>query len=381
MTGRISSALAVLHGPAVSRAMGTGVTVRKVWPGANGSLTFEARETDTGRIRAGSVSGDGCIRAAPYGCDPALESLRDAARGSQLLIHRYGRRAVLRHVHPDGQSTFTKVVRQGKAPALARTHSLAEKLPETTGITVPRLLRQDSGSITLSAVAGTDLHRLGRAAAADMPGTGSAAQAGWEAAWRLFPGTWPHFAEAPRGALPFHTAEDECRTVAQWAGHADAHGALQAAGTSLGDAVERVNLMLLATPAQAPVLCHRDLHDKQILVGSREGGLGLIDFDTLSTAEPALDLGNLLAHVEFRYWQGLLLRAAATHAEGRILEAADSLCVDPARLQAYRVAAAVRIACVYAFRPPYRPLAHDWFAHILGRLGQRGGHSRLADFA
>ncbi|WP_396134697.1 phosphotransferase [Cellulomonas sp. ATA003] len=54
---------------------------------------------------------------------------------------------------------------------------------------------------------------------------------------------------------------------------------------------------------------HRDLHDKQLLVDG-SGGIGLLDFDLAAAGEAALDLANLLVHLELRVHQGCARRLA-----------------------------------------------------------------------
>jgi hypothetical protein len=66
----------------------------------------------------------------------------------------------------------------------------------------------------------------------------------------------------------------------------------------------------LAGAPAAPL--HRDLHDGQVLIAA-DGGIGVLDFDTLAAGDPALDLANLLVHFELRSAQGACTpsRAAA----------------------------------------------------------------------
>ncbi len=67
-------------------------------------------------------------------------------------------------------------------------------------------------------------------------------------------------------------------------------------------------------------MLHRDLHDKQVVVGAH---IGLLDLDTLAVGERALDLANALAHLELRVDQGLMTAAAAGVARRAFLEGAD----------------------------------------------------------
>lgn len=103
-------------------------------------------------------------------------------------------------------------------------------------------------------------------------------------------------------------------------------------------------------------VCHRDLHDKQLLFGP--AGIALLDFDTLARGEPALDLANRAEHAALRVGQGRWSADAAQAVTGCVTALAAELGVPPARLAANRRASAVRLACVYAFRPRWHELAH-----------------------
>ncbi|WP_026818142.1 phosphotransferase [Arthrobacter castelli] len=348
---------------AVAGAIGVPVAVKRAWPANDGELTFEATERNTGRIRAGRVHADGTVQAGAYCEDPKLETLAEAARAGDLLVHRYGRRAVIRSTDPEAPQSFIKVLRTGKSAAAARAHKDASALAAGSGVVVPQVLAEGAGSITLSTVPGRGLHLLGRevGAASQGPDDDGGAAARWMQAWRFFRRHWPRFARPVAGAIPSYSADDECRTVEKWAAHARGFGTLAVGERQLGDAADRVQQALLAGEAQKPVLAHRDLHDQQILFDPKQRSLGLIDCDTLAPAEPALDLANLAVHLEFRCYQGLLHPAAAAAAKAEVRRTADQLGVEPERTQAYSMATALRLACVYSFRPPYRRLAEDWF--------------------
>jgi aminoglycoside phosphotransferase (APT) family kinase protein len=101
---------------------------------------------------------------------------------------------------------------------------------------------------------------------------------------------------------------------------------------------------------------HRDLHDKQVLVAA-DGRIGLIDFDTLAVGDPALDVGNLLAHLDLRALQGRCTRADAERLAGALLEGYGASAALRRRAGAYAAATCVRLACVYAFRPAWQHLA------------------------
>jgi len=109
---------------------------------------------------------------------------------------------------------------------------------------------------------------------------------------------------------------------------------------------------------------HRDLHDGQLLV--TPDGLVLLDYDLLCLADPVLDLANLIAHLRLRELQG---HAGATDASvdqcGRELldgfgaEATHGL---RRRLRFYQASSFLRLALVYALRPPWRHLSRELVA-------------------
>jgi aminoglycoside phosphotransferase (APT) family kinase protein len=107
----------------------------------------------------------------------------------------------------------------------------------------------------------------------------------------------------------------------------------------------------LAGSPSPPVLLHRDFYGKQALI-DRQGRVGLLDFDTLAVGEAALDLANALVHLELRgLQQHCSPRTARTAAIG-LLEGYRPGRQVRRRVQAYADASRLRLACVYAFRPP-----------------------------
>lgn len=359
----VSSPIANSLDDAVAGSFDVPVAVKRAWPGKDGELTFEATERGTGHIRAGRMRAGGTVEAAAYCEDPKLDNLAAAARGGELLVHRYGRRAVIRNADPSAPQSFTKVLRTGKAAAAARAHKDASALAAGSGVVVPQVLAESAGSITLSTVPGRDLHWLGRqaGAAGHRQDNDGGAAARWTVVWSFFRQEWPRFARPVAGGIASYSADDECRTVEKWAAHVRGFGTLTVGEQQLGQAVDRVQELLLGSDAQSLVLAHRDLHDKQILFDPKQRALGLIDCDTLALAEPALDLANLLVHLEFRCHQGLLHPAGAAAAKAEVRRTATQMGVDTRRIAAYSAATALRLACVYSFRPPCRRLADAWF--------------------
>ena len=115
-------------------------------------------------------------------------------------------------------------------------------------------------------------------------------------------------------------------------------------------------------PNVAPKLCHRDFHQKQVLF--RGQGLVLIDFDTLAMGDPAIDIGNFLAHLRWQAWQD--------GDDPRPIETAflagygDELPHFAARIEGFARAAQLRLACLYAFSSTWGGLARRTLALASG---------------
>ncbi len=337
----------------VTDSDGSRLTVRRTWPDDDGRLTLEAVDS-TGRLRAGRLTPGHDAELVPYGEDPRLPGLAAAGGAGELLVHRFRKRAVVR-----ATGAYLKVLPLGKAGGVAAAHVTAARLAEAAGIDVPRVLSVEAGTLTLSVVPGTSLHDLGRSRTDE-------SHAAAERAWSSWAERWPGFAApvpANDVALPSYRPEDEIRTLSLWVARCEAFDVLPVESATLRAAAGWAIDRLSAGTPQAPVLAHRDLHDKQVLVpegtGSA-GGVGLIDCDTLTLAEPALDLANLLVHLDFREAQGLLDPSIRAAGERAIRAVAGELLVPADRLAAYAESTRVRLACVYAFRPQWRELAGEW---------------------
>ena len=113
---------------------------------------------------------------------------------------------------------------------------------------------------------------------------------------------------------------------------------------------ERVVAALRGLPEVAPVLCHRDFHDKQVLLDGDRGTL--IDLDLAAAAHPALDVGNIIAHLRLRALKGAELPwaeiAAPIAARARSDRGLDE------SLGVWTASTLMRLALIYArrFRRP-----------------------------
>ncbi len=343
--------------------------VARAWPRQEGHLLLELRDAagqpvggqwypSTGK--AGGVVrklGEpafqvGPVVVQPEGVDARLPALAaEVARpGNQLVTHRPGKRAVVRRVDERGVAvSYLKVVRPSRAAALAskgvaavqKLHGIAE---------APRLLddeRVSEGVLEWSVVQGRTLHDLG----SDPAWTARDASDAWALAGSALLGL--HAADTD-GVEAWHGPDRELAALDPWLGPAVDFGLLDA------DLVEkargRVEAALRSDAAPVVGVLHRDLHDKQLLLADA-GRIGLIDVDTLARGERALDIANVLAHLELREAQGLLSPRHRTAAQAAFLAAAGASDVPVDRIQAYVLATRLRLAGVYAFRPQWRILA------------------------
>lgn len=315
-------------------------TVSRAWPAAEGPVPVELRAG--GRVR-GAWWSAGRLAVPPAGDDPALPGLRGIA--GDVVSHRPGKRAVVRA--PDG-AAYLKVVRPKKAAAVVAASDRAAAFG--TAFAVPALERDPDaearGVVRFAALPGTTLH----AWLADPSGDAAAPWAAWHDAWIALAGTDAAGATA-------HDAAAEAGVVAEWAAHAVRE--LPDAGDAIRRGADAVQEGLLRHPSSRLVLAHRDLHDKQLLWDGER--LGLLDVDTVSAAEPELDLANLREHVELRVAQGVWSPGAAEVARTWIDRTAAAVGADPERVAAYAAATRLRLACLYLFRPRWR----DWAERTL----------------
>lgn len=346
------------------------LAVGRAWPhdrrGPDGEelLTIEGRD-DQGRIRAAQLHlqrtpdlGWSVLtaRIAAPGRDRKLPDLADVAAAGTVVVHRYGKRAVVRRDHD-----VVKVVRPGRGGDVAELARQGHDLARAAGFDAPAVLGHGRGAVSFGILPGQSLHDLGSHAPLDTWGT-------W---WSRWAEAWPRLAR-PRAttasatalgpasaALPEHTPVDEVGVLRRWAGLVARFEALPAAQeATLVTAVEETATALVTGRPQDPVVSHRDLHDKQIMA---EGdSLGLLDFDTAARAEPALDLANLWVHAGLRVDQGLWPADHGALVGEAVEGAAEALGVDDDRFAVYARATRLRLACIYAFRPRYRKVAIAW---------------------
>jgi aminoglycoside phosphotransferase len=337
-------------------APGGPLRLRRAWPHSPTRLTLEYTSGDTvvaghwcsepGATRdVAAAAGDRMalvelegelVALQATGTDDRLPGLTAAAgaAGARLVSHRAQRRATVAL-----PGAFLKVVRPGRVAGVAAAHRAVH------AVAAPAVLSEDerAGVLTLRAVPGRPLHDLlagpGATAAVLMIG----------AAVRCL-----HAQPPPAAGTGVHGPREEARVLADWLERLAWHDSRTAA--RVRERARHVLGDLAALPAGRPALIHRDLHDKQILLGDG-GAVGLIDLDTLTLGDPAIDLANLAAHFDLRARQaGADLATAAAQREA-LLAGYGASAAQRRRVEVYERAARLRLACVYAFRPRWAAVA------------------------
>lgn len=324
---------------------GDRVRVLRAWPDTlvDGVARVAVEGPDQhGRLRAGRVGTTGTVRLLPAGEDPRLPALSGLAPHGRLVVHRPGRRAVV--ALPD---SFVKVVRPGRAAQVAELSRRGAELAAAAGLGAARVLSADEDTVAFSVLPGRPVHELSE-------------DPGWETVWSLWAQAWVRLQAAGSTAatdLPQHAPTDEAGLLHTWRRRALDAGVLT--GTPWPQRLAATAEELAATaPGTRLVPAHRDLHDKQLLWDGTT--LSVLDLDTASRAEPALDLANLAVHARLRHAQGLWSAGAAQVVLDAVTLVAESSGAAPDRLRLAERATVARLAAVYAFRPPWRDTVLRW---------------------
>jgi hypothetical protein len=135
-----------------------------------------------------------------------------------------------------------------------------------------------------------------------------------------------------------------------------------AAAPAMTAALARVRSDLAHCRGAEATLVHRDFYEKQVAVGDQR--TVLIDFDTLALGDPALDLGNFLAHLRLAELQGRghseRLSEAFLQGYGKSFSAGVAR-----RTEAYTRSSLLRLACLYSFSTRWRGLTQPLLEGVL----------------
>ncbi|PDV97323.1 aminoglycoside phosphotransferase family protein [Candidatus Chloroploca asiatica] len=319
-------------------APGSGMIVPAQWhalsPSAE-SLPQGTKAENTVTMHSGTTGGR--ISLHLHGADRRLVGLAALVRqpGARLFVHQPERRAVVRLVEAECP-VFARVVRPARTANLAAIGEAVANLRPRHFVT-PRLLSVDeaNGVMCWQALPGVALHQLAG---------GVALEAGAHAAGRALR-EW-HATPPPTAVQP-HCPDDEWQMLERWLALTATY--MPALAAQIAPLADRVADALTATCGPMTMI-HRDFYDKQILVHNHNQ-IGLLDFDTIASGEPALDLANVLVHLELRAYQGLLSPTHARHAQAALLTGYAPDAATRARLTAYANATRLRLACIYSLRP------------------------------
>lgn len=258
-----------------------------------------------------------------------------AAPGARLLVHRPESRAVV-CLNSGGKTRYAKIVPPDRLTGLVENSAALERLAGRR-FAIPHLLGVDTqhGVTFWSALPGTPIHDL-----LDGASQPDALCASGRALRNL------HELPLPEG-ISHHTAAAEVVVVERWMCMLRVF-VPQWADRVADSAAQIVDRLMSAT---SPVrLLHRDFYDKQIF-WENTGQIGLLDFDTLAAGEAALDVANALAHFDLRAAMG---NSSVTHSQAMAAAFLEGYAPDQEtldRLPVYQSASALRLLCVYAFRP------------------------------
>ncbi|HWO57524.1 MAG TPA: phosphotransferase [bacterium] len=271
-----------------------------------------------------------------------------------ILGYRLGRRCVAQVQWMPGDSAPVKTPSKGNIvvkmcrtrqalPLWTRMRQLAHEgfaEKSSDGISIPKglFLHQETGALFQRYEAGESLHDL-IDTEAFVRGCGLAGRTLQKLhATRLL-------------GLPLYSANDEL-THLEWLVsvttrfYPGLEVGLRAALSDVQSGSVRVENPPMATS-------HRDFYDKQLLYS--ETRAVLLDCDTLSLADPALDYGNFLAHLQWRMHQspgdsGRLQRGAEAFQSQYPIPDAEFA----ARAAWWTSSALLRLACLYLWRPRWR---------------------------
>lgn len=232
-------------------------------------------------------SGEGRSR----GVTAAVEVTAVRYRPGQRHVLRYDCIGLDGHIQSGG-TLFAKLYSDGEgAPAFRVATGIADWVSSSTEASSIRPLAHvaEDGLIIYPKLTGAPLsHYQAARAAKPLAQAGAVLRALQQAPVQLFEDVRPH------------SFAGEARAVARAGEHV---GPLfPAAGAAIDRILERAAAVEARLPGESPVLAHGDYKADHVWVGRR--GITLIDFNTCSLADPALDLGKFLADLHWWYAAG-----------------------------------------------------------------------------
>jgi Ser/Thr protein kinase RdoA (MazF antagonist) len=252
-----------------------------------------------------------------------LEPILGAPVTLEQLKHKPGRRTTSRAIGTKRRA-IVKVYASERAPVVAARIGALAAGPAEPEVPEVLLCVPDAHLVVLSEVPGVPLQE-----ALLRGDLGTCARAGevigaWHAAWA---------GRSPDALVP-HTAKRELEILTT---------RIERASPEVAAAVGAALPTIAGGDWDSQSVVHRDLYEEQVMVGER---IGLIDLDDAALGPPELDLGNLIAHIEF-----LSLRAT-TDLSAALETVLDGYrrsgpAVDAELLARCRALTLLRLACIH----------------------------------
>jgi aminoglycoside phosphotransferase (APT) family kinase protein len=275
----------------------------------------------------------------------------------RTIRYRPGQRHVLEYRRAGTAPLFIKLYRPGEGGPVAGAVTALAGLLEAAA--VPRLhavrpaaVLGDGDALVYRLAPGTPLSRA--------LGAGLAPDATHLAHVGLLLRTI-HAAPAPGVPLPERDLGGEVRTVTR---ACEAMAALRPdLGALAAGIVDRAHRGLVALEQEPPTPVHGDMKADHLLWGPQ--GLHVLDTDRCSLADPAYDLGKMLA--DLRFWG---VTGAGTDAAGAETAVLSAYATTGARLDRARLYAALLLVRMAARRVPLA--SPDWAAGTAALLASAG---------
>lgn len=248
----------------------------------------------------------------------------------ELVAHRLGKRAVLRITTAENAAYYVRlrgISSQSGSVSYSRHQALFNDAQSQTEIAIPEPLgySSDLGAAVFSELEG---------APAEYCGTAAPLQC------RMISQALYALQSIDCTSLPKHTAEDEFAILSQLYSRTQRY--FPELALILREPMDWVGVRLRQSRDTPYVLAHRDLHQQQLLM--TKSCVGILDFDTVCRAHPAVDLGNLQAHV--------YLESQREGFESAPLESTLSCAlpdISASDISLWRCSALLRLAMIYAF--------------------------------
>lgn len=268
----------------------------------------------------------------------------------EMLGHRPGKRCISRVHYQSGENLSEKKIKQsvmiklfkGRSDRSQRLYHVMQQLWEQgfnfdNKVRIPQPIAQidKANLIIMEDVAATQL------------GTGNLTSANLMRAGHAL----SKFHQGALNTDKTFTLDDEIDLLNNWVARV---GQIFPQYTqALNSILDKVSLELRHTAAFEETLVHRDFYEKQVLLNDDQ--TILIDFDTACYADPALDMGNFMAHLTLLELQGSKTpeNAESDFIYGYGNSASSSLMT---RVNNYKRSTLLRLACLYSFWPEWHSI-------------------------